>query len=67
MPRSTARSQGTPDGSGVEPGPVTGYLSTVSQAVREERKVVTALFADNLRRFESGQPLMNVVDKAEGY
>ena len=26
-----------------------------------------ALFADNLRRFESGQPLLNVVDKAEGY
>lgn len=28
---------------------------------------VTALFADNLRRFESGQPLLNVVNKREGY
>ena len=28
---------------------------------------VTALFADNLRRFESGQPLLNVVNKGEGY
>jgi phosphoglycerate dehydrogenase-like enzyme len=28
---------------------------------------VTDLFADNLRRFESGQPLRNVVDKKAGY
>ena len=28
---------------------------------------VTALFADNLRRFDSGQPLLNVVDKVAGY
>jgi phosphoglycerate dehydrogenase-like enzyme len=28
---------------------------------------VTALFADNLRRFESGAPLLNVVNKREGY
>jgi phosphoglycerate dehydrogenase-like enzyme len=28
---------------------------------------VTALFADNLRRYDSGQPLLNVVDKREGY
>ena len=28
---------------------------------------VTALFADNLRRFESGQLLLNVVDKVAGY
>jgi len=27
----------------------------------------TALFAENLRRFESGQPLRNVVDKKAGY
>jgi phosphoglycerate dehydrogenase-like enzyme len=27
----------------------------------------TALFAENLRRFESGQPLLNVVDKEAGY
>ncbi len=25
------------------------------------------LFAENLRRFERGEPLMNVVDKTEGY
>ena len=28
---------------------------------------VTALFADNLRRFTAGQPLLNVVDKRAGY
>jgi phosphoglycerate dehydrogenase-like enzyme len=28
---------------------------------------VTALFADNLRRFESGRPILNIVDKAAGY
>ena len=28
---------------------------------------VTTLFAENLRRFESGQPLLNVVDKVAGY
>ena len=28
---------------------------------------VTTLFADNLRRFDAGQPLLNVVDKAAGY
>ncbi|CAN5816323.1 D-2-hydroxyacid dehydrogenase [soil metagenome] len=27
----------------------------------------TAIFADNLRRFDNGAPLLNVVDKAEGY
>ena len=27
----------------------------------------TDLFADNLRRFERGEPLRNVVDKAAGY
>ena len=25
------------------------------------------LFAENLRRFERGEPLMNVVDKTQGY
>jgi phosphoglycerate dehydrogenase-like enzyme len=29
--------------------------------------VVTNLFADNLRRFESGRPLLNVVNKDAGY
>jgi len=28
---------------------------------------LVALFADNLRRFEAGQPLINVVDKTAGY
>jgi len=28
---------------------------------------VTALFAENLRRYISGQPLKNVVDAAAGY
>jgi phosphoglycerate dehydrogenase-like enzyme len=28
---------------------------------------VTALFAENLRRFERGEPLQNVVDKSAGY
>jgi phosphoglycerate dehydrogenase-like enzyme len=27
----------------------------------------TALFAENLRRFESGQPVLNEVDKHAGY
>lgn len=30
-------------------------------------EAVTALFADNLRRFDNGQPLLNIVDKREGY
>jgi phosphoglycerate dehydrogenase-like enzyme len=30
-------------------------------------EAVTALFAENLRRFESGQPLLNVVNKRDGY
>jgi phosphoglycerate dehydrogenase-like enzyme len=29
--------------------------------------VMTALFAENLRRFEAGEPLLNVVDKHAGY
>jgi hypothetical protein len=28
---------------------------------------LVALFADNLRRFEKGEPLLNVVDKVAGY
>jgi phosphoglycerate dehydrogenase-like enzyme len=27
----------------------------------------TALFSENLRRFDAGQPLLNVVDKQAGY
>ena len=30
-------------------------------------QAATDLFADNLRRFERNEPLLNVVDKAEGY
>ena len=30
-------------------------------------QAATELFADNLRRFDRGEPLLNVVDKAEGY
>ena len=30
-------------------------------------EAVTSLFAENLRRFDSGQPLLNVVDKKAGY
>jgi phosphoglycerate dehydrogenase-like enzyme len=30
-------------------------------------EAVTSLFAENLRRFDAGQPLLNVVDKKEGY
>jgi phosphoglycerate dehydrogenase-like enzyme len=29
--------------------------------------VATALFAENLRRFSDGRPLLNVVDKTAGY
>jgi hypothetical protein len=28
---------------------------------------LVGLFAENLRRFEQGQPLLNVVDKIAGY
>jgi hypothetical protein len=28
---------------------------------------LVALFSENLRRFESGRPLMNTVDRAAGY
>jgi phosphoglycerate dehydrogenase-like enzyme len=34
---------------------------------RDHWDAVTTLFAENLRRFESGQPLVNVVDKEAGY
>jgi phosphoglycerate dehydrogenase-like enzyme len=38
-----------------------------SGALRDYWTPLVALFSDNLRRFESGQPLLNVVDKAAGY
>jgi phosphoglycerate dehydrogenase-like enzyme len=34
---------------------------------RDHWDAVTTLFGENLRRFESGQPLLNVVDKEAGY
>jgi phosphoglycerate dehydrogenase-like enzyme len=39
----------------------------VSGALRDYWTPLVALFSDNLRRFERGEPLMNVVDKAAGY
>ncbi len=36
-------------------------------AMRDYWTPLVALFADNLRRFERGDPLRNVVDKAAGY
>ena len=38
-----------------------------SGAMRDYWTPLVALFADNLRRFEKGQPLLNVVDKVAGY
>ena len=34
---------------------------------RDHWDVVTGLFAENLRRFERGEPLLNLVDKQAGY
>jgi phosphoglycerate dehydrogenase-like enzyme len=34
---------------------------------RDHWDAATSLFAENLRRFEAGHPLLNVVDKKEGY
>jgi phosphoglycerate dehydrogenase-like enzyme len=39
----------------------------VSGALRDYWTPLVALFSDNLRRFERGEPLRNVVDKAAGY
>jgi phosphoglycerate dehydrogenase-like enzyme len=38
-----------------------------SGALRDYWTPLVALFSENLRRFEHGQPLLNVVDKAAGY
>jgi phosphoglycerate dehydrogenase-like enzyme len=38
-----------------------------SGALRDYWTPLVALFSDNLRRFESGKPLLNVVDKLVGY
>jgi phosphoglycerate dehydrogenase-like enzyme len=39
----------------------------VSGAIQDYWTPLVALFGDNLRRFERGEPLLNVVDKAAGY
>ena len=38
-----------------------------SGAMQDYWTPLVDLFAENLRRFESGRPLLNVVDKALGY
>src|SRR4051812_6196116 len=38
-----------------------------SGALRDYWTPLVALFAENLRRFEAGEPLLNVVDKLAGY
>src|SRR5262249_35136190 len=38
-----------------------------SGALRDYWTPLVALFADNLRRFDRGEPLLNVVDKVAGY
>ena len=39
----------------------------ISGAMEDYWTPLVALFAENLRRFESGRPLLNVVDKLAGY
>jgi phosphoglycerate dehydrogenase-like enzyme len=39
----------------------------VSGAMEDYWTPLVALFAENLRRFEKGEPLLNVVDKEAGY
>src|SRR5262249_13510493 len=39
----------------------------ISSAMEDYWTPLVRLFADNLRRFESGTPLINVVDKQAGY
>ena len=39
----------------------------IAGAMEDYWTPLVALFADNLRRFEAGQPLINVVDKTAGY
>jgi phosphoglycerate dehydrogenase-like enzyme len=39
----------------------------ISGAMEDYWTPLVALFAENLRRFESGRPLLNVVDKEAGY
>ena len=39
----------------------------ISGAMEDYWTPLVALFSENLRRFEHGQPLLNVVDKRAGY
>jgi phosphoglycerate dehydrogenase-like enzyme len=39
----------------------------MSGAQRGYNTYACQLFADNLRRFRAGQPLLNVIDRALGY
>jgi phosphoglycerate dehydrogenase-like enzyme len=39
----------------------------VSGALRDYWTPLVALFSENLRRFDGGEPLLNIVDKAAGY
>ena len=39
----------------------------ISGAMEDYWTPLVALFAENLRRFEKGEPLLNVVDKVAGY
>ncbi|WP_341529267.1 D-2-hydroxyacid dehydrogenase [Nostoc sp. UHCC 0302] len=43
---------------------ITPHCSALSPRLRER---ITELFLDNLRRYQAGQPLRNVVDKQVGY
>jgi phosphoglycerate dehydrogenase-like enzyme len=38
-----------------------------SGAMQDYWTPLVALFSDNLRRFERGEPLLNIVDKEAGY
>ena len=39
----------------------------ISGAMEDYWTPLVALFSENLRRFEAGEPLLNVVDKRAGY
>jgi len=39
----------------------------VSGAIERYWDLIADLFLDNLRRFERGAPLLNIVDKRAGY
>jgi len=43
---------------------ITPHVSSVAELTDDRR---WALFRENLRRFDAGEPLLNVVDKRAGY